>query len=124
MSHGRDILADLHDDTAKLRSLIPEIYDGHATTHTAALHEGVLSTKVKELMALGIAISKQCDGSIATYAKGAARAGATLEEVAETIAVALVLNGGPATVYGSRALASFIEFHEHFDRLKKQQPVA
>ncbi|MBK6869860.1 MAG: carboxymuconolactone decarboxylase family protein [Kineosporiaceae bacterium] len=124
MPHGHDVLAGLRDDAAKLRSLIPEVYDGYTSTRTAALHDGALSAKVKELMALSIAISKQCDGCIAAHAKSAARAGATIDEAAEAIGVALVMNGGPATVHGPRALASFLEFREHFDRLKKEQPRA
>jgi len=38
------------------------------------------------------------------------RRGATLEEVAEMIGVTINMNGGPATVWGPRALAAFQEF--------------
>ena len=41
---------------------------------------------------------------------GAARRGATTEEVAEMIGVAISMNGGPGTVWGPRALAAFQEF--------------
>lgn len=44
------------------------------------------------------------------HAEGAARAGATPEEVAEAIGVAILMNGGPATVFGPRAFAAFREF--------------
>jgi AhpD family alkylhydroperoxidase len=65
---------------------------------------------VKELVALAIAVSKECDGCIAYHARGAALQGATREELAEVLAVALLMNGGPATVYGPRAWAAFDEF--------------
>ena len=87
----------------------------------AALGDGALSTKAKELIAFGIAVSKQCDGCIASHARGAARAGATLEEAAEAIGVAILMNGGPATVYGPRAYAAFSEFHAQFARLRGAQ---
>ncbi len=72
--------------------------------------EGELSAKVKELIALAIAITRECDGCIAAHARGAARRGATAAEVAEMIGVAIMMNGGPGTVWGPRALAAFHEF--------------
>lgn len=54
--------------------------------------------------ALDISIATHCDGCIASHARGAALAGATPEQVAETIGVAILMAGGPGTVYGPRAL--------------------
>ena len=121
MSHGKDVLDALRDETAALREKILGVYEGFAQTHKAALGDGALSTKAKELIAFGIAVSKQCDGCIASHARGAARAGATLEEAAEAIGVAILMNGGPATVYGPRAYAAFSEFHAQFARLRGAQ---
>ena len=53
---------------------------------------------------------QRCDGCIASHAEGAARAGATRQEAAEAIGVAMLMNGGPATIYGARAYAAFCEF--------------
>jgi alkylhydroperoxidase/carboxymuconolactone decarboxylase family protein YurZ len=53
-----------------------------------------------------------CDGCIASHARGAAKAGATTKEAAEAIGVAILMHGGPATVYGARAYAAFCEFTE------------
>jgi AhpD family alkylhydroperoxidase len=111
MAHiGPHTLADLRDPSRELRRLIPDVYKGFADTHKAALSAGVLDVKTKELLALAVSVSKQCDGCIASHARGAARAGATREEVAEVIGVNLLMDGGPATVYGPRALAAFDEF--------------
>ena len=71
-----------------------------------------MDAKTKELIALALSVGKECDGCIAAHAHGAAGKGATLEEVAETIGVAILMNGGPATVYGPRAFAAFQEFHD------------
>jgi alkylhydroperoxidase/carboxymuconolactone decarboxylase family protein YurZ len=38
------------------------------------------------------------------------REGATRQEAAEAIGVAMLMNGGPATIYGPRAYAAFCEF--------------
>lgn len=111
MTHiGPETLSDLRDSSRELRRLIPDVYKGFADTHKSALGPGVLDTKAKELIALAISISKQCDGCIASHARGAANAGATREEVAEMIGVTILMNGGPGTVYGPRALAAFDAF--------------
>ena len=80
------------------------------TAVEAALTDGALPTKVKELMAMTIGVVHGCDGCIASHARGAARAGATTAEAGEAIGVAILMQGGPATVYGARAYAAFCEF--------------
>ncbi|MBV9935824.1 MAG: carboxymuconolactone decarboxylase family protein, partial [Actinobacteria bacterium] len=44
------------------------------------------------------------------HAKAAARRGATPEEVAEALGVALLMDGGSATVYAPRAWDAYREF--------------
>ena len=72
--------------------------------------DGALTAKTKELIALAISITRECDGCIAAHARGAARQGATADEVTEMIGVAISMNGGPGTVWGPWALAAFREF--------------
>ena len=57
-----------------------------------------------------IGVVHGCDGCIASHARGAARARATTKEAAEAIGVAILMQGGPATVYGARAYTAFCEF--------------
>jgi AhpD family alkylhydroperoxidase len=112
MTYGQAVQQELREPTRQLRGAIPEIYGGFARLHDAALAPGVLDAKTKELIALAIAVSTQCDGCIASHARGAARKGATPQEAAEAIGVAILMSGGPATVYGPRAFAAFQEFHD------------
>jgi AhpD family alkylhydroperoxidase len=72
--------------------------------HEAALADGSLSRKTKEIMAVSIAIATSCEGCIAWHIGGAVKEGATREELAEAINVAILMGGGPATYYGSHAL--------------------
>ncbi|PIE20912.1 MAG: alkylhydroperoxidase [Arachnia propionica] len=109
---GHGVLQELREPALKLRGLIPEVYSGFASLGKAATAEGELSTKHKELIALSCAVVKHCDGCIASHARGAARAGATEQEVAEALGVTILMEGGPATVYGPRALAAFLEAKE------------
>lgn len=108
--HYHDVLKDLSIQHRALRQDIPEVYRGFNELSKAALAEGALPTKVKELMAMAIGVVHGCDGCIASHARGAARAGATVKEAAEAIGVAIMMNGGPATIYGARAYAAFTEF--------------
>lgn len=81
-----------------------------AQLNGAATAAGVLSTKTKQLIALGIAITVRCDGCIAYHVHDALRAGATKQEILETIGVAILMGGGPAVVYGCEALEALEQF--------------
>ena len=111
--HGKKVLQDLQGPAKELRSRIPEVYDGYSAMHKAVLGPGAGQTpKTKEQIPLATGGSEKCDGCIASHARGAARAGATAEEVAEALGVAILMRGGPATVYGPRAMDAFLEFLE------------
>lgn len=109
MSGSQEVIEGLKVPTRELSRAIPRTWAGFAAMHEAAVADGVLSAKVKELIALAIAVAKECDGCIAYHAKAAARRGATPEEVAEALGVALLMNGGPASVYAPRAWAAYQE---------------
>jgi AhpD family alkylhydroperoxidase len=104
------IQEDLREPYRTLRAAIPEVVAAKQAVGNAAMGDGALSAKVKELIALAISITRECDGCVAAHARGAVRRGATMEEVAEMIGVTINMNGGPATVWGPRALAAFQEF--------------
>jgi AhpD family alkylhydroperoxidase len=109
-AHGSHVMNELVPIARELRHAIPDVMKGFAELHGAAMKPGALDTKTKELIALAIGITSQCDGCIASHARGAARNGATEAEVAETIGVTVLMAGGPATVYGPRAFAAFRDF--------------
>ena len=110
VSFGKGVQEGLRKPAVELRRAIPSVYDGFRQMHEAAFTDGVLSRKHKELIALAMATAQQCDGCIASHARSAAKLGATNEEVAETLGVAIAMMGGPGTVYGPRAYAAFLEF--------------
>lgn len=110
MGHWHDVQTGLRGPARDLREHIPETYKGFAQLHGASMAEGALTTRVKELIALAIAVADHCDGCIASHARGAAHHGATPEEVAETLGVAIMMGGGPGTVYAPRAWEAYLEF--------------
>jgi AhpD family alkylhydroperoxidase len=110
LAHFHQVQADLRDSYHALTEAIPDVMTGYGALHDAAFVEGALDVVTKELIALSIAITRECDGCIAAHAQGAFRRGASAAEVAEMIGVAIMMNGGPGTVWGPRALAAFAEF--------------
>ena len=58
--HHHDVLARLSFEHRALRQLIPDVYRGFAAMSDAALVDGALSAKVKELMAMAIGL---CTGA-------------------------------------------------------------
>ncbi|MGZ6791443.1 MAG: carboxymuconolactone decarboxylase family protein [Mycobacteriales bacterium] len=111
MDTAHEVLTEVTRQGRTLREAIPEVYAANAALSKAAMEtEGELSPKVRELIALAIGVTKQCDGCVAAHARGAAKHGATAKEVAEMIGVTIMMNGGPATVWGPRAYAAFQEF--------------
>jgi AhpD family alkylhydroperoxidase len=112
MDHFHGVLEELKGPYRDLGATVPDVVAAYAAMQRATMGEGALSAKHKELMALAIAITRECDGCVAAHARGAVRRGASEEEVAEMIGVAILMNGGPGTVWGPRALAAFHEFSQ------------
>jgi AhpD family alkylhydroperoxidase len=110
MEHNHEVLDRLREPTKALRRAIPETWSGFQALHSSAMADGEVSTAVKEATALAISVVKRCDGCIAYHAKAAARAGATPGLVAELLGVALLMDGGTASVYAPRAFEAFLEF--------------
>src|SRR5580693_524589 len=107
---AHEIQDELKTAGRRLRAAIPGVYAGYAALHRAAMGDGALPAGVKELIALAISVTKECDGCVAAHARSAAQQGVTAAEVAEAMGVAILMNGGPGTVWGPRAYAAFEEF--------------
>lgn len=94
----------------QLGELHPDLMAGFGSLHKSATADGVLPQATKELIALAVSITSHCDGCIAFHTHDAIQAGATREEIVETIGVAVLMGGGPAVVYGSDALDALEQF--------------
>ena len=112
MEHSHVVREELRQTALELRGLIPEVMKGFAEMSRAAMADGELSAGIKELIALSIAATRECDGCIVAHARGARRAGVSRQQVAEALGVVISMNGGPCTVWGPRALRAFDEASE------------
>jgi AhpD family alkylhydroperoxidase len=109
MDSMEGIREELRQPSIELHKLIPDVMRNYTSLSTAAMAEGELSSATKELLALVIAVTRECDGCMVAHARGALRAGVTRQQVAEALGVAISMNGGPGTVWGPRALRVYDE---------------
>lgn len=88
----------------EIATLTPDTVRGYQTLSGAARKSGRLDARTAELIALAVAVTTRCDGCIAVHAEAALKAGATREEIADALGVAVALNAGAAVVYSARVM--------------------
>lgn len=96
----------------KLGQSMPETMQAFGGMHESAVKDGALDKKTKELIALGIAITVRCDGCISYHVHDALGAGATKEQIVETVGMAILMGGGPSVVYGIEAMQAVEQFEK------------
>ncbi len=100
----------LEERLTQLGQSLPGPMSGFARLHKKAVEDGALPAKVKEMMALAISIVVGCDGCIAYHVHDAVKAGATRQELLETIGVALLMGGGPGSIYAAHTMDAIEQF--------------
>lgn len=100
-------LDNTSSNISEFKKVQGETGQGFTALHKAAMAPGSMSVREKELVALGIGIANRCVDCIGFHIRAAARAGATRDDIAETISVAVMMGGGPAYMYGVKALEAF-----------------
>jgi len=103
-------LKGLSPGLKELRTVQPEVMDGFSAISKAALKQGVLDTKTKELIALGISVAMRCDDCIGFHVKAALDKGTTREEVMETLGMSIYMGAGPSVMYAAHVVAAFDQF--------------
>jgi AhpD family alkylhydroperoxidase len=92
----------------ELRTLAPDEFKGFvALDSIVGKEDGKIPRKYRELMALAVACTTQCPYCLDVHTRGAKKAGATREEVAETVFIAAALRAGAAATHGTLALKLF-----------------
>ena len=84
----------------------PEAMKGFQALDKAALTDGAIPKKYKELMAIAVALTTQCGYCLEVHRKAAIAAGATTQELAETTFVAAALRAGAALTHGTHLVAA------------------
>jgi len=100
-----------HDDLKllpELRKLDGPGFEGFvALDKTVGRDDGAIPRKYRELIAIGVALTTQCPYCLDVHTANAKKAGATREELAETVHIAAALRAGAALTHGLLALKLF-----------------
>jgi AhpD family alkylhydroperoxidase len=94
----------------KLAKETPETFRGFGIMGKPAKTSGELDEKVKEFIALGIAIATRCESCIGFHTRSLVRLGASRKEFIEALSVSSYMGGGPSISFSSKALEAFDEF--------------
>ena len=85
----------------------PDLVRGYRVLSDAGQKTNRLDAKTRELIALAVAVTRQCDGCITVHTDAAVQHGATREEIVEALGVAIAVNAGAALVYSTRVMDAF-----------------
>ena len=110
-----DLFARVERNIGRLAKEAPVPMGQFSALRKNAMREGALPGKVKELIALAIAIADRCEGCVSYHVHDALKAGATRAEIIEVIEVAIMMGGGPSVVFGSEALEAVDQFERGHD---------
>lgn len=89
----------------KMESLAPEAMKAFWAFDKAAVADGAIPVKYKELIAVAVALTTQCPYCIDIHSGNARKAGATDAEIAEAAMIAAALRAGAAVTHATHALA-------------------
>lgn len=88
----------------KLGKLSQEAMTAFRAFDKAALADGAIPKKYKELIAIAVALTTQCPYCIEVHRQEALKAGVTEQELAEVVYVAAALRAGGAMTHGTHLL--------------------
>lgn len=98
---------EVHDRIDEYEKLSPDVVAGLDMVSASAQKTGKLDPKIRSLIALAVAVTTRCDGCISVHSKNAAERGASREEIAEALGIAISLNAGAALIYSTRVLNAY-----------------
>jgi AhpD family alkylhydroperoxidase len=88
----------------KMAELAPAAMKAFYDFDKAALAEGAIPAKFKELIAVAVAMTTQCPYCIDVHTGNAKKLGATEQELTEATLVAAALRAGASVTHGTHAL--------------------
>ena len=89
---------------AELIRLGSRVYKAFLEMEKATYSDGALPKKTKELIAVGISVTINCESCMQWHIEQAVKSGAPNKEILEAIEVGIEMGGGPATVSSRFAL--------------------
>ncbi|HEX32557.1 MAG TPA: carboxymuconolactone decarboxylase family protein [Candidatus Acetothermia bacterium] len=110
MGDMKQAMTDVKRSLAELSKQAPEEMKCFLQFSEQVLAPDALDLKTKELIALGMALTARCKYCIGMHTQSCLAAGATVKEIWEVAAVAVMMGGGPALTYTAELLKALQEF--------------
>ena len=110
MIHHPEIIVYAKKAFGKLGSVLPDTMSAFGELQQATFQDGALDIKTKELIALGISVAQGCDGCMAWHNAALHELGASREEVADALGVAIEMGGGVALYSAAKAMDGYDQF--------------
>ncbi len=110
MSDYKRYTDELSATIGGIRKDIPDVMKGFSAMAGAALANGAVDKKTKEMIALAIGVAGHCKGCIGFHVKALVALGVTREELVEVLGMAIYMGGGPSLMYAAEAMQAFEEF--------------
>ena len=102
-----ELIQNINNCLAPFRKSQSAAMQGFSQLARAAMADGALSEKHKELMAVAIGVTQHCSGCIGFHVKALHRLGCSREELEEALAVCVYMGGGPALMYAAETLKAW-----------------
>lgn len=110
MKNYPEITKSLSAGLRELRKDAAEPLAGFSLLTKEAMKDGAVDRKTKEFIAMALGVAARCDGCLGFHAEALVKLGASRQELAEVLAVAVQMGGGPSLMYAADAMTAFLQF--------------
>ena len=109
MGNFKEINQRAQKNTGRIQETQKDFMSAFKKLQKEGYKANALDEKTKEFVALTYAIADKCEGCIGNHVNKLIKLGATRQEISDIVAVSIVMGGGPASVYGGKALEAYDE---------------
>lgn len=106
-----ELTQEISTNIKSMRDQSPDLIKSFNSLSQAAMKDGILDAKTKELIALAIGVANRCDGCIGFHVRTLVKMGMSFEELNEVLGIAVYMGGGPSLMYAANAVTAFNEFN-------------
>src|SRR3979411_2116070 len=110
MLDWNDYRSQLAVGVKEIGQLSPDTIKGYMALSAAGQKADLLGAKVRELVALAVAVTLRCDGCITVHTEAAIKRGTAKEDITEALSVATTATAGAGLVCPARVMDAFNEY--------------
>jgi AhpD family alkylhydroperoxidase len=110
MNESLQVIRLLQEGRQAIQEALPGLMEGSSRITQSVNVPGLIPHKVKELIAVGIAVGIRCQPCIVHHVKEALDRGATADEIMEACSIAIAMGGGPSIAYTSYVVQALKDF--------------